>query len=256
MPSPSPQNGGSPQARPYARPVLQGTPATAQPATAHPGTAHQATMQAPTAQPNVAPAADRAHGIPQPALAGTDAAAQATTVVVQPAQLQANAPASPLAQPTTPAHHQPLAHQLAAPLFTLASAKPGEHVMTLRVSPEDLGPLTVRAHIDGAGVRIELFAAGDAGREAVRHVLPELRRGLEDAGASLSLSDRNSPQGNTQGNPTQDNPADAGPRHGSHTEAQPRRAAPVTDVAQDPGPVPPAHSTNQPSAASRLDILV
>ncbi|WP_367646005.1 flagellar hook-length control protein FliK [Paenarthrobacter ureafaciens] len=66
--------------------------------------------------------------------------------------------------------------------------------MTLRVSPEDLGPLTVRAHIDGGGVRIELFAAGDAGREAVRHVLPELRRGLEEMGASLSLSSDDSPQ--------------------------------------------------------------
>ena len=57
----------------------------------------------------------------------------------------------------------------------------GQHIMTLKVSPEDLGPLTVRAHIDGAGVRIELFAPGDTGREALRGILPELRKELADA---------------------------------------------------------------------------
>lgn len=67
--------------------------------------------------------------------------------------------------------------------------------MTLRLSPEDLGPLTVRAHIDGAGVRIELFAPGEVGREAVRGILPELRRGLGESGfgASLDLSEHNAP---------------------------------------------------------------
>jgi hypothetical protein len=67
--------------------------------------------------------------------------------------------------------------------------------MTLKVSPEDLGPLTVRAQIDAAGVRIELFAPGGAGREAVRGILPELRKELHDAGfgASLNLSDHSGP---------------------------------------------------------------
>jgi flagellar hook-length control protein FliK len=67
--------------------------------------------------------------------------------------------------------------------------------MTLKVSPEDLGPMTVRAHIDAAGVRIELFAPGDAGREAIRGILPELRKELADAGfgASLDVSDHSGP---------------------------------------------------------------
>ncbi len=108
---------------------------------------------------------------------------QLNTIPTQPAT------PTPLASAPQPA----LAPQLAAPLFSLASAGHGEHVMTLRVAPDDLGPLTVRAHIDAAGVRIELFAPGDAGRDAVRHVLPELRRSLEDSGASLSLSSQNSP---------------------------------------------------------------
>ncbi len=114
---------------------------------------------------------------------------QLNTIPTQPAIPTPPATPTPLASAAQPA----LAPQLAAPLFSLASAGHGEHVMTLRVAPDDLGPLTVRAHIDAAGVRIELFAPGDAGRDAVRHVLPELRRSLEDSGASLSLSSQNSP---------------------------------------------------------------
>jgi hypothetical protein len=90
-----------------------------------------------------------------------------------------------------------LTPQLAGPLFSLASAEPGRHVMTLKVSPEELGPLTVRAHIDGAGVRIELFAPADAGRDALRTILPELRRSLAESGlgTSLDLSDQGAPPG-------------------------------------------------------------
>ena len=67
--------------------------------------------------------------------------------------------------------------------------------MTLQVTPEDLGPMTVRAQIDAAGVRIELFAPGDAGREAIRGILPELRKELADAGfgASLDVSEHSGP---------------------------------------------------------------
>jgi hypothetical protein len=100
-----------------------------------------------------------------------------------------------MATPTPLADPAKLLPQVSGPLFSLASAAPGAHVMTLKLSPEDLGPLTVRAHIEGAGVRIELFAPGEAGREAVRCILPELRRGLGESGfgASLDLSEHNAP---------------------------------------------------------------
>ncbi|MFF2246499.1 flagellar hook-length control protein FliK [Arthrobacter sp. NPDC058130] len=114
-------------------------------------------------------------------------------------QSAAQAAFQPSAQqaPQTAVALQP---QLAKPLFTLVGAAHGQHVMTLKVSPEDLGPLTVRAHIDGAGVRIELFAPGEAGREAVRGILPELRKELHNAGfgASLDLSDHSGPGGPSQ----------------------------------------------------------
>ncbi len=68
--------------------------------------------------------------------------------------------------------------------------------MTVKVTPENLGPVTVQAHIGAEGVRVELFAPSDAGRAAVQAVLPELRRDLAHAGigASLDLSSRDAPQ--------------------------------------------------------------
>lgn len=119
-------------------------------------------------------------------------------LVGQPAPPLQEAPttAAPgMATPTLQADPAKLLSQVSAPLFSLASAAPGSHVMTLKLSPEDLGPLTVRAHIEGAGVRIELFAPGEAGREAIRSILPELRRGLGESGfgASLDLSEHNAP---------------------------------------------------------------
>ncbi|MFF1830115.1 flagellar hook-length control protein FliK [Paenarthrobacter sp. NPDC058040] len=195
-----------------------------------------------------------APGVPQPATPGADAAALPGAAVVPHAQLHVSAQAAPppaaqpLPQPATPP--QPLAHQLTQPLFALASAKPGEHVMTLRVSPEDLGPLTVRAHIDGSGVRIELFAAGDAGREAVRHVLPELRRGLEDSGASLSLSSQNSPQ-DARADTSPDNSPDPGRGQREPRQAEAQTLGPRKAVA---GESPEVRETRP--TTNRLDILV
>lgn len=90
----------------------------------------------------------------------------------------------------------PLAQQLARPVFSLAQAGPGEHVVTVQVVPDSLGPVTVRAHVTAHGMHVELFAASDAGREAVRQVLPDLRRDAAGTGESttLDLSSQNQPQ--------------------------------------------------------------
>ncbi|MCF3138916.1 flagellar hook-length control protein FliK [Paenarthrobacter sp. AR 02] len=155
--------------------------------------------------------------------------------------------------------------------------------MTLRVAPDDLGPLTVRAHIDAAGVRIELFAPGDAGRDAVRHVLPELRRSLEDSGASLSLSSQNSPpdagrdpgqgsgrdpgqgtgQGSGPGNGTRDpdtrtqGPGEQGPgERGTRTQG-PNEQVPgeAGHEGADAQPQLPPGVVHRPGSPNRLDIL-
>ncbi|NIJ05337.1 flagellar hook-length control protein FliK [Frigoribacterium faeni] len=104
----------------------------------------------------------------------------------------ATVPTPAAAPPSTPA---PLTQQLARPLFSLAAAGPGTHVVTVTVSPEALGPVTVRAHVAGQGMHVEMFAPSDAAREAVRAILPDLRRDLGGAGlqASVDLSNQNRP---------------------------------------------------------------
>lgn len=67
--------------------------------------------------------------------------------------------------------------------------------MTVSVTPDNLGPVTVRAHVGADGVRVELFAPNDLGRDAIRAIIPELRRDLAGAGlgGNLSLSSQNQP---------------------------------------------------------------
>jgi flagellar hook-length control protein FliK len=100
------------------------------------------------------------------------------------------AAASPAASPTVQ-----LPAQLAGPIFTLSGAAPGEHVLTINVTPDDLGPVTVRAHVTGDSIRVELFAPTDAARDALRAIMPDLRRDLAGSGmnANLDLSSHNQP---------------------------------------------------------------
>ncbi|WP_186467029.1 flagellar hook-length control protein FliK [Arthrobacter sp. UKPF54-2] len=149
--------------------------------------------------------------IPADGLAAAGAAALAAPGPVSGPVAPGSATAPPAPAPS-PAPQPALQPQLAKPLFTLAGAPHGQHIMTLKVTPEHLGPLTVRAHIDAAGVRIELFAPGDTGREALRGILPELRKELADAGfgASLDLSDHSGPPPGRGQDAGQDGGQDAG----------------------------------------------
>ncbi|PZF31226.1 flagellar hook-length control protein FliK [Curtobacterium sp. MCPF17_051] len=117
-----------------------------------------------------------------PSRGGETPFVMSTTPTTAPAAATAPAPA-------------PLAQQLARPVFSLAQAGPGEHVVTVQVVPDSLGPVTVRAHVTAHGMHVELFAASDAGREAVRQVLPDLRRDAAGTGVSttLDLSSQNQP---------------------------------------------------------------
>lgn len=81
-----------------------------------------------------------------------------------------------------------LAEQVRGPVLALRSAAPGEHVLTLKVTPENLGPVQVRAHIGAEGIRIELVGATDAAREGLRNLLTDLRRDLAGTGMNASLS--------------------------------------------------------------------
>ena len=114
--------------------------------------------------------------------------------------LAAAAPAAPAAS-TAPAPAPPLQQQLAQPVMTLARQPDGDHVVVVRVAPDDLGPVTVHARVSDTGVHIELFAPSDDGREAIRQILTDLRRDLNatTANASVSVSDQNAPGAQSDG---------------------------------------------------------
>jgi len=97
--------------------------------------------------------------------------------------------------PVAPTAPVPLTEQIARPLLALAGAADGEHTLTLTVTPDNLGPVTVRAHVAGEHIRIELFSPNDASREAVKQILTDLRRDLasQGLGAQLDLSGKNQP---------------------------------------------------------------
>jgi Meckel syndrome type 1 protein len=194
------------------------------------------------------------------ALAAAGNAAAATAPAGQPTSPTAAAP-----QPAAPAAPQPgatLQPQLAKPLFTLAGAPQGQHIMTLQVTPEDLGPMTVRAHIDAAGVRIELFAPGDAGREAIRGILPELRKELADAGfgASLDVSDHTGPgttarDGTSQDSASRDGAArDSGSAPGNRNGTGDQRPGHRWEALADGDALREKRILNGPQTT--LDILV
>ncbi|MFQ4148034.1 flagellar hook-length control protein FliK [Arthrobacter sp. LAPM80] len=173
-----------------------------------------------------------------------DATALPTVAMAPTPQAQVQAPA-PVAVPVSaPVHASPLAEQLARPLFTLAAAPLGEHVMKIDVVPDSLGPVTVRAHLGADGVRIELMSASEAGREGLRSILADLRRDLAAGGMTSTLSLGG---GNTT------------PDHGGHRSFQgPANpwGPPGRDAKQD-RQTPRARAPEHPVAANdSLDITV
>lgn len=132
-------------------------------------------------------AADR-----RPAVLAAAAAAQAdATGALQPQLAPPAAPAAPVTAPApasaTPGAgapaDPPLADQLTPPIAALRTAATGQHVITVRVTPENLGPVTVHAHVSDGGLRVELFAPTAEARGALSAMLPDLRRELAATGS-------------------------------------------------------------------------
>ncbi|GAB4082710.1 flagellar hook-length control protein FliK [Modestobacter muralis] len=91
----------------------------------------------------------------------------------------AAATASPVPQP-------PVAEQLGRHLAVLRSAPDGSQTMTVVVTPDDLGPVTIAVTVSDGTLDLTLQGAHDASRRALLDALPDLRRDLEGAGLSLS----------------------------------------------------------------------
>lgn len=71
----------------------------------------------------------------------------------------------------------------------LAQRPAGAYHLTLTVTPDAFGPITVRARIGAGGdVRIELTGGTEAGRDALRVMVADLRRDLATVSPSAHLS--------------------------------------------------------------------
>ena len=184
--------------------------------------------------------------------APTDAAPVSVPLVpVPPATIMAPPAAASTAPSGQPAAVPiPLATQVAGPIFGLAAAGTGEHVMTINVTPDNLGPVTVRAHVSAEGVRVEMFALSDQARDALRGIMTDLRRDLQSSGlnASLDLSARDAPD-----------PGDRGTERGSVRDGLGREApdragrAPGSPSGSPPGDADiRSHSWG---SASTIDVL-
>ncbi|MDM8083386.1 flagellar hook-length control protein FliK [Cellulomonas cellasea] len=143
------------------------------------------------AQP-VAGAAPVEAATPAPASAVAPPAADPLPVAVPVVAESTPLSATRAVAPVAPAPPPPVAAQLAPQLASVRSLGEGQHVMSLAIDPEHLGPVRVVAHISPDAIRIELIGATDASREALRSSISELRRDLAASGlqAELELGQR------------------------------------------------------------------
>jgi len=93
------------------------------------------------------------------------------------------APAAPPAAATAP-----LQTQLSQPILSLKAAAAGTHVLTIKVAPEAIGPVTVRAHIAAGSLKVEIIAPNSDSTSALNSILPDLKRDLAQGGMNAVLS--------------------------------------------------------------------
>lgn len=240
------------------RATVTAVPAPARPAPAPVTPADTPATRAPDA---VAPASDvRLHApdvrIPEPGPAAHASRPEVGDPSAGVTPLTEARPIAASAAPPPPTTTRPaLLPQLSGPVVALAQSADGEHSVTLTISPESLGPVTVRAHIAGDSIRLELHAPSDAGREALRLILSDLRRDLAIAapGAALSVSSQDSAPGSTpEGRPDTGARADADGRNGSHSDPANGRRLSASATAQPsrlPSPTP-----DPQLSSSQLDV--
>jgi hypothetical protein len=172
--------------------------------------------------------------------------------------------AAPQPVPTLPAGAETLPAQLAEPIAALRSAPNGEHIVTVRVSPDNLGPVTVRAHLADGSMRVELFAPTAVARDALSALLPDLRRDLAAASSAANAPGSTSLDVGTGGAPgdgggarafagSPGNGGSSGNSSGSGTPQrwQPARMDDLTGRGSAPSPSSPTRS----GGTSLLDVL-
>jgi flagellar hook-length control protein FliK len=79
-----------------------------------------------------------------------------------------------------------VAAQLGRQLAVLTGAPDGSSTMTLVITPDDLGPVSIQATVTDGTLDLTLRGAHEHGRHALADALPDLRRDLEAAGITLN----------------------------------------------------------------------
>lgn len=261
----------------HAAPAAQAAPAQqsapVQHAAAAPASAPVAASAAVPAPLDAQPPAVAPQAIREPSAAHTLRVTQTgdqtpTAPVSAPAGSLPLTPALPADQAAAASPRPVLLPQLSAPVIALARSPQGEHSITLTVTPENLGPVTVRAHISGSSIRLELHSPSEAGREALRVILTDLRRDLSTAapGASVDVTSRDTgsgsdPQGRFDSQSRSDSQGRFDPqgRAEGQSRGEPRHARADDGAAPDtPARASvtalPASTPELPSSHPRIDV--
>lgn len=162
--------------------------------------------------------------------------------------LESSAAETPLLRSQTPA---PLHRQLLGPIASLAAGPNGERTLSVNIAPEALGPITVKALLGGEGIRMELSAPTDAGREALRAMLPELRRELAATGSGTIMLSSGTDSSSTPGGHT-------GSQNAGGGDARPFTGAPSPGLRTRGEPAPQTAGRETTLAlhdTSHLDVM-
>jgi flagellar hook-length control protein FliK len=199
----------------------------------------------------------RGSGLPAAPAAETAPAASADPATGLPGSAPATAPgATPSVAPAPGARETPVAAQLAPQLAVLHNAPDGAQTMTVVLTPDALGEVTVQVTITDGTLDLVLRGASEHGRQALADALPELRRELEAAGLSFSrLSvDPDAPRDGGGSRTAEQLLADLRGNGGQQQGQPPHRSRAWSTAATSSGEGPaPAL---RPSASSGVDIRV
>jgi flagellar hook-length control protein FliK len=131
-------------------------------------------------------------------------------------------------------------------------------VMTLVITPDSLGPVSISATVTGGQLDVTLHGAHEHGRHALAEALPELRRELEAAGVTVQRLEVGADAGTSGGSDpwaraVQQQLADPqGGQQRAPGDAR-RGAAPITG--DPPGEAVAARASDL-SASSGVDVRV
>lgn len=142
-----------------------------------------------THESHVSESGDSAAGAAAPTAPGQSAPDVLTNVAPQ----TVSAPVDPLTQASAvrvapPQPHLPLPQQISAPVHSFVVDPDGDHTLVIKLAPEHLGPMTVKATIENGQTRVELIAPNDTSKEAIRSHIGEIRRDLAVSGLSAVVN--------------------------------------------------------------------